>query len=203
MRYQKDAHLYRKQIKRRQRTQRIKGVSFLVVALALAFYAVPCFATSTWDKGLPDQNPQTAFSTAINDTEFLGDIDTSVGVGAATAIEETEDIIESSRSAAKLDPSITETTGPGILTDDNAVQSAKKRAQAVSAAAAEKAAQESITVNRSAQTVQAVDTTSLIPAYASLFLAFVFTILGIRSIFKARRIRANFVFNSYSNALKA
>ena len=71
MMYQKDAHHYRKMIRRKQRLQRVKSVALLTVSLAMMLYAIPCFATSIWDAdGSSVNNSSIAFTSNIAERAY-------------------------------------------------------------------------------------------------------------------------------------
>lgn len=72
MMYQKDAHHYRKMIRRKQRLQRVKSVALLTVSLAMMLYAIPCFATSIWDAdGSSVNNSSIAFTSNIAERAYI------------------------------------------------------------------------------------------------------------------------------------
>lgn len=170
---------------------RLNGALLLFVALLLAGYAVPCFAASIWDEGLSSQGGGTVFSAPISDNAYQEDAAKQDGAAAATAV----------RAASKVNASVTETTGPGIALDDDAVAAAKKRVQAVSAAKAEREAMiGTISVEHP---VQQDRTLELLTGTMSLLVALLFGILGTRSIVRARHLRAVVASLSYGNALKA
>lgn len=185
---QKRTHRYR------MLRAKISGAMLILASLMLVVFAVPCFASSIWDEGLAPQHPGTVFSEPINDDAYQGASDQEdlvVETDAAAAV----------RAASKVNASVTETTGPGIALDDDAVSAAKKRVQAVSAAKAEREAViGTISVERPAQQDRTLE---LLTGIFALFVALLLGIIGTRSIVHARHIRAVIASASYGNALKA
>ncbi len=193
MLYQKDAHHYRKKIQRKRRGRRAYGVTLLVLSLALMFYAVPCFAVSIWDDGRTQANP-TAFSSSVSDSAYTAPEEKSDETVAAAAAS-------SSRVYSKVNPAISETTGPGILDDEAAVIAAKKRAQAVTVANLEKEARAQSQI--SPITTIVAKSSSVEFAVAAFVVAIAFAILGIRLIAHDRASRGNAISASFSSALRA
>ncbi len=172
---------------------RFKGIASLLISVLLLCYAVPCFAASIWDEGLQPQHSGTYFASPINDAALS---DEQAELAAETASEG-----GAVRAASKMDASVSETTGPGIASDEDAVLAAKKRVQAVSAAQVERA---SVIDSMTAAPVKAPDRTlELMTASLALLIAFLFGMLGVRSIVFARRTRAVVAQNSYGQILKA
>lgn len=188
------------QMRKRQRVQRkavrakATGALLLLASLLLVIYAVPCFAASIWDEGLSSQHTGTVFSSPINDNAYQEDaaaIDQATDAAAATSV----------RAASKVNASVSETTGPGIALDDDAVAAAKKRVQAVSAAQAERDAV--IGTITSEQPQKQDRTLETLTGVLALTVALLFGILGTRFIVRARHMRALIASLSYGNALKA
>ncbi len=179
---------------------KVTGACLLVSAVALAVYAVPCFAASIWDEGLVSQRSETVFAEPINDTAYPTDV-----AATAQAADATEADVAAGasavRAASKVNASVTETTGPGIALDDTAVSAAKKRVQAVTAAQVER---DTVIGSIAAAKPAAPDRTlELLTGIFALLLALLFGILGTRSIVVARRMRARVAAASYGHALKA
>lgn len=173
---------FRKVQKRRLMRTRLMAAFSFVVSFLLLTYAIPCFAVSIWDQGLPSQSPATSFQSPLSDVSALTEA-------------------SSQRAASKLDATVAETTGPGIATDDNAVYAAKKRVEAMSAASEER---EMIIGSMLGASQHKPDRTlSIMSASLSLMLSLLFGILGTRSIVNARIMRARVLANTYSRALKA
>lgn len=188
MLYQKDAHRYHKMVRRRQRLQRIKGVSLISLSLAMMLYAVPCFATSVWDNdGAGAKAASTSFSSEITDSAYVA---SGEDAGDERPVYDVSGLL------------VSETTGPGLLEDDEAVKSAKLRAQAVSVATAERNARLHPT-----QYAEPVEQTS---GNADLTLAFIASLIslicgafGVRTMFKARSLRGRAITAAYDSALRA
>lgn len=185
MMYQKDAHRYRKMIKRKQRFQRIKSIVLLSVSLAMMLYAIPCFATSIWDaNGASANSSSIAFTSAIAEREYKA---------AEEAVVEDEEIYDASGFL------IGETTGPGLLEDEDAVKNAKLRAQAVTVATAERNAHIHATKNPVIEE-QGVD---LIFAFIAMGISVICLISGMRTLLLARRMRGQVIQAAYDSALRA
>lgn len=186
MTYQKDAHHYRKMIRRKQRFQRIKSVVLLSVSLAMMLYAIPCFATSIWDVDASSTtNSNIAFTSDIAEMEYL----------AAEEAQAGEDLTLFDASGYMVG----ETTGPGLLVDDDAVKSAKLRAQAVSVATAEKNAR----MHASKSAIIDEHEPDLLFAFVALAISIACSISGIRTLMIARKMRGRAVQAAYDSALRA
>ncbi len=194
MRTGRQAVTRRKAHKRSKGHAKLKGAALLLASLLMVSYAIPCFAASIWDEGLSSQGGGTIFAAPIKDADYMADA-TSDEPSPATAAS-----ASSVRAASKVNASVTETTGPGIAADDEAVVSAKKRVQAVSAAKVER---DAVIGAISAERVQQDRTLELMSASFALALGLLCAILGMRSISSARKARASIASASYSNALKA
>lgn len=192
MLYHKDAHHYRKRIKQKRRGRRAYGVTLLALSLALMFYAVPCFAVSIWDDGHVQSNP-TAFSSSVSDNEYSAPVEEEPGADAEAT--------PSSRVYSKVNPAISETTGPGMLEDEGAVIAAKKRAQAVTIANLEKEARESSQI-QSITTIVA-ESSSIEFAVAAFVAAVILAMLGMRLIVQDCANRGKAISASFSSALRA
>ncbi len=174
------------------KSRKAKGIIFLVMSVALAAYALPCFAASVWDEGLSSQGGGTLFASPINDSAYEQ---------AAEEVAASEEAAASVRAASKVNASVTETTGPGIAADDGAVTAAKKRVQAVNAASTERS---NVIQSMASAPVKAQDRTlELMSGAFSLMLALLLGILGTRFIVGARRQRAQELSRAYNHALKA
>lgn len=187
MLYQKDAHQYRKKIRRKQRLQRAKGAFLISLSLSCMLYAIPCFATSIWDQDSASKSVPTAFSSDVADSAYVG------------ASEEGADETPVYDVSGLL---VSETTGPGLLEDEEAVKSAKLRAQAVSVATAERNARlhpTQYTEPVAAPSGNADLTLACIAALVSL----VCGIFGVRTMFKARTLRGRAIAAAYDSALRA
>lgn len=180
---------------RHARRTKAAGSALLLVSMLLVVYAMPCFAASIWDEGLPSQSP-TVFADPINDNSYQAEA-AEEGSGAADDVPAASSV----RAASKVNASVTETTGPGIALDDDAVAAAKKRVQAVTAATAERNAV--IGAISAEKPVQPDRTLELLTGTFSLLVAALLAILGIRAIVRARQMRAAIASLSYGNALKA
>ncbi len=186
MMYQKDAHHYRKLIKRKQRMQRVKSLVLLSVSLAMMLYAIPCFATSIWDvDGSTNGNSSIAFTSDIAEREYKASEE-------AVTVEE-EGIYDASGYL------MGETTGPGLLQDEDAVKNAKLRAQAVSVATAEKNAR----LRASSDSVIEEQKPDLVFAFIALGVSITCLVGGIRTLMVARRMRGQMVQAAYDSALRA
>ncbi len=193
MRTGRQAVTCRRAQKRSKGHAKLKGVALLVASLLMVTYAIPCFAASIWDEGLSSQGGGTIFAAPIKDADYVTEAtsdDSSPAAASASSV----------RAASKVNASVTETTGPGIAADEDAVVSAKKRVQAVSAAKVERDAVIGVI---SAERVQQDRTLELMSASFAFALGLLCAILGTRSIASARKARASIASASYSNALKA
>lgn len=189
MLYQGDAHHYRSMIRRKQRAQRVRGSLLIAFSIALMFYAVPGFATSVFD--YDDQvTGGTAFSGAINDH-------TGAAVPAATEQGASEEGVESASNA----PIMSQTVGPAMLANDAAVDSAKKRAEAMKGVTST----QSTMVTAKAQPQETVEkpAVNLLPAIAASLLSLVCAILGIRMIMHSRHMLGKRIAAEYGSALRA
>ncbi len=176
------------------------GAVLLLLSMMLVVFAVPCFAASIWDEGLTSQGGATVFAGPINDNAYQVEAPEEA-VQTAEEAPASEGAAASVRAASKVNASVTETTGPGIALDDEAVTTAKKRVQAVTAATAERnAVIGAISVE---QPVQQDRTLELLCGTFSLLVALLLSVVGMRSIVRARRMRAALASYSYGNALKA
>lgn len=185
MMYQKDAHHYRKMIRRKQRLQRVKSVALLTVSLAMMLYAIPCFATSIWDAdGSSVNNSSIAFTSNIAERAYKA---TEEGTGEEDAVYDASGYL------------VGETTGPGLLEDEDAVKNAKLRAQAVSVATAEKNAR----MHAARSSVVEEHEPDLIFAFLALGISIVCLISGIRTLLLARKMRGQAVQAAYDSALRA
>lgn len=195
MEYQKDAYIYRKKIRRKQRNARIKGSALIAFSLALMLYSIPCFASSIWDSdsasGAVVSISSTVFSNDINDIAYVED-EAAAESGSSTPVREYD-------VAGYM---VAETTGPGLLNDEEAVKSAKLRAQAVSVATAERNARmfEARYVNEPL-IAQSTDIPYL--AIAALVLSFVCAGFGFRMILHARNMQGRAIQAAYDSALRA
>lgn len=172
---------------------KLTGAALLLASMMLVVYAAPCFAASIWDEGLGSQSSGTVFSNPISDNAYPAE-EAAQAAGEAAAPTAV-------RAASKVNASVTETTGPGIALDDDAVAAAKKRVQAVSAAKAER---DAVIGSISAEKPVPQDRTlELLTSALALVVALLFGILGTRSIMLARQTRAMAASLSYGNALKA
>lgn len=184
MLYQKDAHHYRKMIKRKQRLQCIKSIALLSVSLAMMLYAIPCFATSVWDSdGTSSPASSIAFTSEIAEKEYK----------AAEETAATEEIYDASGFL------IGETTGPGLLENEDAVKNAKLRAQAVSVATAEKNAR----LTASEDVVVSEQNSNLTFAFIALGVSVICLISGVRTLLLARKMRGQAIQAAYDSALRA
>ena len=182
---------------RRALRAKLTGALLLLLSMMLVVFAVPCFAVSIWDEGLTSQRGATVFAGPINDNAYQDEVseEPTQDAGAASA---DEGAAMSVRAASKVNASVTETTGPGIALDDEAVTAAKKRVQAVTAAMAERnAVIGAISVDQPDRTLE------LLCGTFALLVSFLLGIVGMRSIVRARRMRAALASYSYGNALKA
>lgn len=193
MQYQKDAHHYRRKIQKKRRGRRTYGIALIALSIALMFYAVPCFAVSIWDDGYAQQSA-TQFSSTVSDSEYVAPIDEKAEAADAEAAA-------SSRVYSKIDPTISETTGPGMIEDESAVIAAKKRAQAVTIANLEKESREKSQI----QTITTIvaESSSIEFAIAAFVAALIFAIIGIRLIARDCERRGRAISASYSSALRA
>lgn len=185
---------------RRALRAKMTGALLLLLSMMLVVFAVPCFAASIWDEGLTSQRGATVFADPINDNVYQDEVseEPTQDAGAASA---DEGAAMSVRAASKVNASVTETTGPGIALDDEAVTAAKKRVQAVTAATAERnAVIGAISVDQPAQPDRTLE---LLCGTFALLVSFLLGIVGMRSIVRARRMRAALASYSYGNALKA
>ena len=190
MRTGRQAVTRRRAQKRSKGHAKLKGVALLLASLLMVTYAIPCFAASIWDEGLSSQGGGTIFAAPIKDADYVAEATSDDPSASASSV----------RAASKVNASVTETTGPGIAADEDAVVSAKKRVQAVSAAKVERDAVIGVI---SAERVQQDRTLELMSASFALALGLLCAILGTRSIASARKARASIASVSYSNALKA
>ena len=205
MLYQDDAHRYYKMVRRRQRIQRTKGVLLIALSLALMFYAVPCFAASLWDDGYSKQSASSiTFSSAINDNVYAE----AASEASADQTASSEDPVAKpayTRASAKLDPTVSETTGPGLLDDDQAVGAAKRRAQAVLVAKAEKDAR----IQAQELSIEPLvveeeeEPRDLVFAYVALAVSALCAVAGIRTMLRARMMRGRAITAAYGSALRA
>lgn len=203
MKYQSDAHHYRKIMRKKQRMQQLRGALLLVLSFAMMLYAVPGFAKSIWDEGLPDQGSvSTIFSHAINDNAYES---VEAAAGEAVAQEGAQAAADKPRStsrvASKVNPLVSETTGPGILADDEAVTAAKRRAEAVLAATTEKNAYIGTIEASSPERTDSRD--NLIFASIALVLGLASACFGVRTILASRKMRGRVISAAYSSALRA
>lgn len=176
------------------------GAFLLLLSMMLVVFAVPCFAASIWDEGLTSQQGATVFADPINDNAYQMESSEEAAQDAEAA-SESNGAATSVRAASKVNASVTETTGPGIALDDEAVTAAKKRVQAVTAATAERnAVIGAISVEKPMQPDRTLE---LLCGTFSLLVALLLGIVGMRSIVRARRMRAALASFSYGNALKA
>lgn len=185
MRNREEAIHYRKMIKARKRSSRIKGFVFLSLSFALLLYAVPCFATSVWDM---DSGNRISNSLVFQD---------SVREGVVA------DEAEEAEAPAKVQiASIGETVGPGVMDDEEAVTAAKRRAEAVGIANAEIVSQQEA---KSVQAYVAPEPDPVQDAFVmiSFIMAAVFAFLGFWNIHKSRTMRGNLISHAYSSALRA
>lgn len=195
MRHRNEVLKYRNIIRKKQRKERIKGTALIVFSLVLMFYSVPCFATSVWDS---DSNHSSGivFSSDISDHELVED-------QAATTTE-------SEAPATSTEPRVYdvagfmvgETTGPGLLDNEEAIKSAKLRAQAVSVATAERNARILANENVGA-TTQKAQSDDLPLAIIALALSVLCATLGIRTIVGAQSMRGKAAAAAFDSALRA
>lgn len=188
---------------RRALRAKASGAALLLASMMLVVYAVPCFAASIWDEGLSPQRSETTFADPINDNAYQEQADGALVVEAAEEDASAEEgaVASAIRAASKVNASVTETTGPGIALDDDAVTAAKKRVQAVTAATAERdAVISTITAEKATQPDRTLE---FMTGTFAFFIAILFGMLGIRSIVSARRMRALVASASYGHALKA
>lgn len=199
MLYRKDAHQSTKSVRQKQSRQFAKGVVMLALSLGLMFYAVPCFATSVWDdNGAGTPANSTSFSSAISDNEYSAAAAESTVQGADPAAAVADDAASESLSGLP----VSDTVGPGLLTNEDAVKSAKLRAQAVSVAKAER--------NSRILATQYPDSASLPTtspdltfAYIALVMSFVTGVFGVYTVIKARSMRGRVIAAAYDSALRA
>lgn len=185
MMYQKDAHHYRKMIRRKQRFQRVKSVVLLSVSLAMMLYAIPCFATSIWDADSASiNNSSIAFTSEIAESQYKAVEDATVE----------EDAIYDASGYL-----IGETTGPGLLENEDAVKNAKLRAQAVSVATAEKNAR----LHAARSSMVEEQEPDLIFAFLAFGISIVCLVSGVRTLLLARKMRGQAVQAAYDSALRA
>lgn len=184
MLYQGDAHHYRSVIKRKQRAQRMRGSLLIVLSIALMFYAIPCFAVSVFD--YDDQVPGgIAFSGAVSDHADAG----------ATAGD------AASEGGASNAPIMSETVGPAMLSDEAAVDSAKKRAEAMKVVTSAQSTM--VTAKAQAEPEPQQPTASALPAVIAFALSMVCAILGIRMITHSRQMLGRRITAEYGSALRA
>ena len=194
MLYQKDAHHYRKKIQRKRRGRRAYGITLIALSIALMLYAVPCFAVSIWDDGYT-QSSATSFSSTVSDSEYVAPVEESEDAADTAAA------VSSSRVYSKVDPTVSETTGPGMLEDESAVIAAKKRAQAVTIANLEKESREKSQI-QSITTIVA-ESSSIEFAIAAFIAALILAMIGIRMIVRDCANRGRAISASFSSALRA
>lgn len=221
MKYQKDAHHYRKVVRKRRNSQRIKGISFIAISLALMFYAVPCFAVSVFDYGQPTDPSSTSFSDEISDYATAEESTAAAGVKAAEdAAKKSEDATDEASTAAAA-PSyatsdyslISNTTGPGALSNEAAVAAAKTRSEALAAIASGKEPSSSVTslalfaksatASDNDAVISKVSPTDLLFASLALITSIICAILGVRMIVRGRQIRGMQIAAAYGHALRA
>ena len=184
MLYQGDAHHYRSIIKRKQRAQRVRGSLLIALSIALMFYAIPGFAVSVFD--YDDQvSGGIAFSGTINDP---------AGADASAAAEGQED----ASNAAIM----SETVGPAMLADEAAVDSAKKRAEAMKVVTS---AQSTMVTAKAAPADAEAEqpAVSVLPAVIAFVSSMVCAILGIRMISHSRQMLGRRITAEYGSALRA
>lgn len=190
MQYQKDVRRYHKMVRRRQAFQKAKGSMLIMVALAMLLYAIPCFATSIWDETSSSRSNATSFSTEISENDYVGNIAAS---SEADKVSSTSDYL------------VSDTMGPGLLQDEEAVKSAKLRAQAVLVAEAERNARmiEANGVYVAPVEKQATQDADLTLAYIATCISLICAISGIKTFMKARKIRGKIAYARYDSALRA
>lgn len=186
MQYRKDVHRYRKVVRKRQRAGRIRGVVLIALSFALMLYAIPCFATSVWDMDSTSHSNALVFSTDVKEDKY-------------SVVEDEETAAASLRPASEL--SISETVGPGVLSDDGMVDAAKRRAEAVTIAQSELNSQLAAKEIRSAEPQSASMSTAFatIAMVLSLFCAAV----GAWNIMRSRTVKGIAIAEAYSSALRA
>lgn len=195
MLYQGDAHHYRAMIKRKQRKQRAFGSALITLSIALMFYAIPCFAVSVFD--YDDQVAGgIAFSSSVNDH----DNSTVPTVAQATAdpAEGTAAATVASTAAAVV---MSETIGPAMLSNEAAVDSAIKRAQAMQVVTS--AQNTMVTAQALPETVPEQPDRNVMPALLAFVMAVVCAILGLRMITHSRRMLGRRITAEYGSALRA
>lgn len=221
MKYQNDAHHYRKLVRRRRNSQRIKGISLIAVSLALMFYAVPCFAVSVFDYGQPSKPSSTSFSSEISDYATAEEAAAAAGAkGAEDAAKNSEASAEDAAAGAAA-PSyavsdyslISNTTGPGALSNEAAVAAAKTRSEAMAAIANGNQPSASAVslglftgsaaASANGAAISKVSPTDLIFASIALIAGIICAILGVRMIVRGRHIRGMQIAAAYGHALRA
>ncbi|WP_165062779.1 MULTISPECIES: hypothetical protein [unclassified Adlercreutzia] len=189
MLYQGDAHHYRSIIKKKQRAQRMRGLFLIALSVALMFYAIPCFAASVFD--YDDQLfSGTVFSDAISDH-------------ANTTESATTELAVSGESAnlAANSNLMSETVGPAMLANDTAVDSAKKRAEAMKVVTSTQSTM--VTAKAAPQQTVEKPTINVFPAIVAFVLSMVCAILGIRMITHSRQMLGRRITAEYCSALRA
>lgn len=216
MKYQTDAHHYRRVVRRRRVAQRVKGISLIAISLALIFYSVPCFAVSVFDYGLPQNASSTAFSGTINDHETTQNGATATGVQASekqisesATLEKTKETLTSPAYSVSDYSLISNTTGPGALTNEAAVSAARTRSEALAAAAKTDSGSQNLVQGalgyKVAKTTVGnhVKTTDLALAVVALVAGIVCAILGVRIIVRSRHMLGMQIAAAYGYALRA
>ncbi|WP_251212775.1 hypothetical protein [Adlercreutzia murintestinalis] len=195
MLYQGDAHHYRAMIKRKQRKQRALGSALVTLSIALMFYAIPCFAVSVFD--YDDQVPGgIAFSSSVNDH----DGSTVPAVAQATA-EPAEGAAAANAASTAAAVVMSETIGPAMLSNDAAVDSAIKRAEAMQVVTS--AQNTMVTAQAVPEAPVEQPDRNLVPALVAFFMAVVCAILGLRMITHSRQMLGRRITAEYGSALRA
>lgn len=197
MLYQSDAHQYRKAIRRRQRISRMRGIAFLVVSVALACYAVPCFATSVFDYDQP-QGLSTIFSSVVSDQSAPESAEEAASYAVAEG--ERASAVEVGAGAASAVRTLSDTVGPGMLDDEEAVASAKMRAAAMAALADQPA---TMVYAKAPEQADPSASPDILLACVAMALALVSAILGVRNISRSMQIRGRRMTAAYGHALRA
>lgn len=186
-----DAHHYRAEIKRRKRTQRISGFFLIAFSICLLFYAVPGFAVSVFDYDDQVGSQTTLFSQDVNDHAAQS------SDAALTNVPADESVAPQASTMA-----MSEFVGPAMLENDAAVDSAKKRAQAMQVVSS---SQNSMVMAKAQYVNEANDqpAQNLLPASIAFIAAIVCAILGIRLIMRSRYMMGKRIAAEYSRSLRA
>lgn len=205
MLYQGDAHHYRKVIKRNHRIARIKGICLITVSAALAFYAIPAFATSVFDYDDQAGVSAIAFSGNVSDHASDQAVSAAATDTSAAAAHSGTDAVAGAAAGAYVrsaSSAVSDTTGPGLLDDDAAVTSAKTRARAMEIVGAGNTSM--VYAQLPGENAAAAAPQGDLPmACISMALSLVCAFFGFRSILHDRFMRGRQITAEYSHALRA